>query len=160
MLVNNLPSFLRKRFSVLTHYNWIHYFRKHWVMVILSMLVGIFSHLLWDAFTHLNLRYPDATYSQVRFLGHRLYLLLQYSNSLIGLAVVIGYIARMPQHQLIKVRRSPFAYWLLVGIFGTITGAIIANNTTDYIDIIFYINTCISSALLGLTLTSLLFKYG
>ena len=96
-------------------------------MVIYSMLVGIASHLLWDALTHLNLADPNATDSMIYIGGIRLYILLQYASSVLGLIVVVWYILkfnkkspnRMINEEIqftANTTKSTVQYWVLMFI--------------------------------------------
>ncbi len=51
-LFNNSPAFLQVRLADYKNLDWNNYFRKNWLIVIISILIGTFSHLLWDSFTH------------------------------------------------------------------------------------------------------------
>lgn len=51
-LINSLPELLRIRFSKYTGNNWLAWVKKYWYVLIYSSLIGIFSHIFWDAFTH------------------------------------------------------------------------------------------------------------
>lgn len=51
-LIDHLPEFLRKKYAKFYQMNWFEYARKRWYVIIYSSLIGIFSHLFWDAFTH------------------------------------------------------------------------------------------------------------
>ena len=51
-LIDHLPEFLRKKYQRFYQLDWIAYARKRWYVILYSALIGIFSHLFWDAFTH------------------------------------------------------------------------------------------------------------
>jgi hypothetical protein len=51
-LIYHLPAFLQKKYQHYIGQDWISYARKNWLVVISSAVIGIFSHLFWDAFTH------------------------------------------------------------------------------------------------------------
>ena len=51
-LINNLPPFLNQRFIYLKNFNWIKHLKQHFFVIIISALIGIYSHLIWDEFTH------------------------------------------------------------------------------------------------------------
>ncbi len=53
-LFSHLPYILHRRLSNFKRFNWNKYFRKNWHIVIISILVGAATHLLWDKFTHEN----------------------------------------------------------------------------------------------------------
>jgi hypothetical protein len=51
-LIDNSPTFLRKRLSEYKTFDWTKYFTNRWLIVGISILIGSASHLLWDSFTH------------------------------------------------------------------------------------------------------------
>ena len=51
-LYENLPLFLKSRFSSFADFDFSTYFKRNYLIVILSILIGAFSHILWDSFTH------------------------------------------------------------------------------------------------------------
>lgn len=51
-LIENLPGFAQKRLSRLKKDEWMRYFKANWKLVVISILLGAYSHLFWDAFTH------------------------------------------------------------------------------------------------------------
>jgi hypothetical protein len=169
-LIKNLPEFFKNKFTKYTGFNWNQFFKKHFFMIIISMIAGIFSHLLWDAFTHLNLVNPNAIDSNVYVGSFRLYKALQYSNSLIGMLVVIFYIMRLPDDAPVKktvkpekmiffiekpqeIRYEKLQYWILVLSFIIVTTVIAIASIPDYIDIILLIDIIISGTLIGIILT-------
>lgn len=60
-LLAHLPEWLRRRVFQYALFNWPLHFRQHYVGVLLSIVLGAVSHLLWDSFTHPN-------YVMVKFL--------------------------------------------------------------------------------------------
>ncbi|HYH15674.1 MAG TPA: DUF4184 family protein, partial [Flavisolibacter sp.] len=60
-LVQNLPNFLRKRFIGVKRMNWMPYFKKHWIQICLSILLGALTHIGWDRFLHVS---SDFLYEQ------------------------------------------------------------------------------------------------
>ena len=93
-LILNLPGSLGSKYYSYIGYNWNKYFRKHIVMVIFSFIIGILSHLLWDSFTHLSISNPDYVLSDVYVGNVKLFILLQYSNSVLGLLIVLWHVRR------------------------------------------------------------------
>ena len=166
-LIENLPGPLEDRFASYKNFNWIAYFKKHFFVVIISLLIGIASHLLWDALTHLNLHDPDSTLSVIK-IGHaRLYIILQYSCSLIGLFIIAIYIYKMPRIKTKQTTQGKFQYWLFVILTSALAGSYLGTNIYEetnlgpyykgYIIIIIYI--CISSLLFALIIVSFIYKF-
>jgi hypothetical protein len=68
--------------------------RSSWLLAPLSMLAGIWTHLLWDSFTHENgwtVRHVAVLRSQVTVLWYtgELCHVLQYASSVLGLGAVL-----------------------------------------------------------------------
>ena len=51
-LINNAPVSFQRRLKRYIDFNWFSYFKKRWPIVIICAVMGIYSHLIWDAFTH------------------------------------------------------------------------------------------------------------
>jgi len=169
--IYNLPAFIGDKFEVYTSFYWPAYFRKHFIIVIYSLLIGITSHLLWDAFTHLNLADPDATDSNIYWAGMRLYIFLQYSTSLIGLFIVAWYILKIPKarvqktkHERMKYQITPSGgrktnktgFWILFMLIASITIILAIYLVDDPANVILLIHIAISGLLLSLIITPIL----
>ena len=166
-LISNLPRPLEERFHRYKNFDWFTFLKKNFLIVVLSLLVGIASHLLWDAFTHLNLRYPDAVTSRAKFMGKRVYIILQYSCSLLGLAAIVWVTLKMPRTRVKKASTTKFKYWLFVFLLAALVAAFWVTSifkgyeaANDYYIsyTILAIYICISSFLAALTLVSLGYK--
>jgi hypothetical protein len=95
-LIKNLPGALGDKFANIIGFKWNTFFKSHFLVVIRSMLIGITTHLVWDAFTHLNLSNPDVNATKVLIFNTYLPSLLQDISSIAGLIIVAWYITRMP----------------------------------------------------------------
>jgi len=166
-LIKNLPQSVGNRFRAYIGFNWNVFFKKHFVIVIYSLLIGIASHLLWDAFTHLNLADPNATDSNIYIGPIRLYILLQYASSVLGLIVVIGYILRFNKRPsggtiseelsfTTSTTKSKVQYWALVAIIACLTVIISSFFIGQPMNIILLIEISISGLLLALILSPLI----
>jgi len=114
--IDNAPPFLKKRFFRYHNVDWSSYFRKHWVAVVVSLLIGIATHLLWDHFTHSN-GHDEGPWHQrpVYVLGHKMadFIFRQYLSSAAGLLVVVYFLVNMPRAAHVPVApRSQ--YWFIV----------------------------------------------
>ena len=52
ILIEYLPFSLNIRFSSFSKFNWNKYFQRNIIVVLISLIVGIASHIFWDSFTH------------------------------------------------------------------------------------------------------------
>lgn len=100
-LFENLPLIFKKRFLKFKAFNWNLYFKKYFLIVIISIITGILSHLFWDSFTHENgyfvSLFPAFT-KDVNSFGIRIpfYKVLQHVSSLTGGLVIIYALWKMP----------------------------------------------------------------
>jgi hypothetical protein len=153
-LIDNLPIPLRERAEPYRNTNWMAYLKKNFLIAILSMIVGIVTHLLFDALTHLNLADPDATTSNI-LMGHtRLYIILQYSLSLVCLLIIARVIYSAPRHSLSKIQPAHVMaqFWLFFGLITLLVASVFYTIAFEHIkfDVIVLINIIITSTLSSL----------
>ncbi|QQO09125.1 DUF4184 family protein [Breznakiella homolactica] len=104
-LITHLPGFLKARFIRYRGTDWLRYFRTHWIAVILSVLIGIASHLLWDSFTHRTgffVRHFSILQKPLGSPGHliALYRLFQHCSTIAGGLIIAGAVLAMPRDSL------------------------------------------------------------
>lgn len=114
-LYDNLPLFLKSRLSVFKQLNWNYYFVKNWIIVIISIIIGAFSHIFWDSFTH----FDGYFVKKIPILSKTVALnsidvpivkILQHSSTIIG-AFIIGFsIFKIPIHNTEK-QNINLKYW-------------------------------------------------
>src|SRR5690606_111807 len=51
-LIDNLPPVLKNRLVVFKHFQWTEYFKSNVLVVLVSSLFGVITHIIWDSFTH------------------------------------------------------------------------------------------------------------
>jgi hypothetical protein len=156
-LFNNLPLFLASRVSIFKQFNWNLYFKKNWLIVIISTLIGAFSHIFWDSFTHENKYFVNLIpllKNTVEFVGFQMpiFKILQHLSTLIG-GIIIGYaIFKLPVNHNLKGSLS-ISYWsVLTGVTFTII-AIRLLTGLDYKLYPHVIATSISAFIIALTFT-------
>jgi hypothetical protein len=120
-LCSNLPIILRSRFEAFNQFDWHFHVKQHFAIILISMLVGASSHLLWDSFTHKQGYFVQA----IPFLSNTLhcfnysfpfYKIVQHSSTFIGGLVIACAIKSLPKKS-ISNKKISTTYWLL--IFGT-----------------------------------------
>jgi len=163
-LIKNLPSFLGDKFARFIGFRWNPFFRKHFLMIIISMFIGILSHLLWDSFTHLNISNPGINASKVRVFNTQLHALLQDFSSIAGIIVIMWYIVRLPNNDAATIANSNMhgtknktLYWLLVTGLSLLTWVII-HFLRHPKNVILRIDVVITAAIFGLIASSLVQK--
>lgn len=160
-LVEHLPKNLRRRFEKWRDFDWTAYFRKHFIVVIYSLFIGILTHMLFDAFTHLNMSYPDSIRSRLMFGRWRVYILLQYAFSVIGLYVVWYQVRKLPLQPVRRFSRGVARYWIYIILVATAIGSYAITNVSDpdEVDYLFIINVCIASLLCALIFVSFVDRF-
>jgi hypothetical protein len=168
-LLNNLPSFLQRRFIKEKDFNWPLWLKQYWLRICLSIIVGAASHLLLDSFTNQNGYFVKA----IPFLQQSYrtdYTALYYNNilsyvlSIAGCLVMLFAILQLPADQRAKINKPQMLYWLLALLF-TILITFIKTNAIDnermkqywYLYIASYVIIAVAAFLLSIVFTSLLF---
>lgn len=156
-LVKNLPKSIKSRFHPIVEFNWHTYFSKNWLVVILSILIGAFSHLFWDSFSH-NHGYfvMDMPILQdtLNVFGTEtpIYKILQHTSTLLGAAIIILTIYKLPKVE-IETTKINSTYWM---VFIGLTFLIISIRLLSGLKLQDYGNlivTAITAGLIGLILT-------
>lgn len=118
-LINNLPLFLQQRFSRFTAFNWNKRFRKEWPVIIISMVIGGVSHFFWDSFSHFDgvlfRRYPRLR-GNINLFDTELEIpyLVQYASTLLGIMLILVFVARMPHVKKPKIQPISAKFWITV----------------------------------------------
>lgn len=155
-LIEHLPFSLNIRFSVFEKFNWNSYFRQNIIVVLISLIIAIASHLFWDSFTHEGGYFAEA----IPVLQYKFYILnhqingaeiFQYICSAVGVIVMLLYIFKFPEGRNTK-QKNILNFWLLV-----LTIMIFVLNARLYLDILHnhdwhedIIVTIISGMLIGI----------
>jgi Domain of unknown function (DUF4184) len=162
LMIDNLPKILYIRLLSFKQLNWRKYFKAHWFVVCISIIIGTCSHLLWDSFTHGDgyfVKMMPALAGRIGFLGVQIHIfkLLQYGCSLAGGIAIMLVIFHLPKQEPME-REKIGSYWIMVLL---LTFFILTLRLLVGIEQRFYDNLIISviaSGLLALILTSLVFK--
>lgn len=151
-LLEQLPDFLFRRFYFLKNADWVRSFRKRYGIIILSVIIGIVSHLLLDRFTHTD----TYTYHQkagINLSPHRETVVrqwLQWGGSVIGVLILFWQIMAVPACK--KVKKNPFpAFWPVTGAVALVVFVIRRAFPLEGDD---RINTWIGGVLLGIVVAS------
>ena len=151
----------QKENNTLPHQYWI----KWCFIFICSAIIGMFSHTLWDSFTHEKgyfvLLFPIL---KARVINIPIYKFLQHGGTFIGFLVISKFLFDERSRECCKWKTVSFAkkilYWILV-LISTIAVIIIRllnenqSLTIKYLGTI--IVTCIPAFFLSLTLASVVF---
>jgi len=120
-LILNLPIFFQKRFIDTLTFNFVRYVKQKPFIFFYSALLGSFTHLVWDSFTHGNSFFVNRLWfykgSYVYFMGveYPLFYALQYISTYVGLAIVFWYIFRKRSYQT-EFNKPIVWYWLGISL--------------------------------------------
>ena len=158
-LIDHLPMFLNRRFSAFRNSKSSH---RNSLIIIISVIIGAASHLIWDSFTHptgyfvlhMRLLKHNVVLFQHTFL---LYNILQQLSSLSGALIIIIAIWQMTPEK-ISIQKPITYYWLII-----ISTAIIVLAIRSFAGLSFkqygdVIVTIISGLLVGLIIASVFTK--
>ena len=152
-LINNTPNFLFYRFNKFLKDKPVLNSFKHFKWIVLSAIIGIFSHLLWDSFTH----------RQGFFEGHLPILLKQFTLwgkdyilfsflqtwcSILGGLYILYFVLKMPRKY--KYREFRIIQFWTIAISCSFLVIYVRHCTT----IEQFIATSISSGFIGLIFSS------
>jgi Domain of unknown function (DUF4184) len=164
IFIGYLPFSLNIRLSSFSKFNWNKYFQRNIIVVLISLIVGIASHLFWDSFTHAGGYFAKAIpilRDPVNILNHEVYgaTILQYVSSVFGGIVLMVVVFKLPEGYNTK-QDNIFNFWLLVALI-----MISVINVRLYLDTLLnhhnhedIIVTTVSGALIGITALSFLLK--
>ncbi|WP_375560353.1 DUF4184 family protein [Bernardetia sp. OM2101] len=115
-LFKNLPTFLQTCFNDFLDFDFVDYFKKRFLIVIFSLLLGVFSHLFWDGFTHHDGFFVElfsVLQTKTAFYSIPVFKILQHFSTLIGGFCIAFWIYKLPQNSK-TIYPISFNYWLSV----------------------------------------------
>lgn len=115
---NNAPYFLKRKLANFQPLNWMNWFRKNWQIVLLSLLLGTASHLVWDKLTHHTVPMVQSASGFNKFVTPKdrnmTYFLFWDINSLIGGFLVLCSIWWLPSKRIMPNKHTS-PYWICFG---------------------------------------------
>jgi hypothetical protein len=120
-LINNLPSFLQRQYGSFKDFNFLRYLRHHWFVFLYSVIAGIASHFLWDAFSHGTsiFAFMSDLYRQKVYILDKdfsMFMVSQYLHSLFGMVIFARFIFRFSAGKKAPVSRVKTSYWITIGL--------------------------------------------
>ncbi|WP_212001899.1 DUF4184 family protein [Chitinophaga sp. HK235] len=119
-LVRYLPAWAGSRLHHFRYFHWGSYFRRHYLVVIGSVIAGTLSHFFLDAFTHGNgyfVQLMPFLQGDVQVFGQTMeaWYLMQYITSLAGLLLLFYFFMKIPADPLPagQPARNKAIFWLL-----------------------------------------------
>lgn len=162
-LIDNLPIILKGRLLIYKNFNWSLYFKNNFIVIFISILFGIATHIFWDGFTHKHGQFVQIIHglnSNFMISGHSfpVYKLLQHSSTIIGGLIVIYALLQLPMNKNCYLASSVIRYWLMICLITLITVSIRILAGLDYRQYGDVLVTIISGGLLGLIITPKLLR--
>ncbi len=120
-LIDNLPPVLKNRLVVFKHFQWTEHFRNNVLVVLLSSLIGIITHIIWDSFTHQHghsVEAIGALQDTFMIVGYEVpvYKILQHTSTLVGGILILYALFRLPVETSSPKADTKLSYWLSVTI--------------------------------------------
>lgn len=117
-LLENAPLFIKQRVLHLDTFNWNFYFKNNWMIVLSSSLIGILSHIFWDAFTHNQgyfVTHIDYLKTTISLFGAitPIWKIAQHGSTLIGALIILFAFNKLPQQFELKASIDK-NYWISV----------------------------------------------
>lgn len=165
-LAANLPSYFAldarlQNARKLSLWEWKLDTLQKWIVFLVSIVIGFYSHVLVDSFTHSSGYFVARIYLlQDNFLGIRIYKWLQHGLSMLGLivqaAIIIYWLGRLrPERDGAYVRTSgKLLYWLIVAASAavTVSAKIVLSSSGNMLGSL--IVSSISGMLIGIVIAS------
>jgi hypothetical protein len=161
-LFYNLPGNIRSRILIFTDFNWNNYFKTNWIIVIISILIGVISHLFWDGFTH-NHGYFVEHISELRnlviFFDKKVPVLkiAQHLSTFIGGIIILFAISKLPKNNISSSSINK-NYWIITLFLIVIIMSLRFLTGLNYKEYGHIIVSTISAIMISTILTSLYFN--
>lgn len=163
-LIDNMPGFLSKRLQSFKQFDWALHFRENIPVVLISIIIGTASHIIWDKFTHGNSETSAAWFPfllKTFHLGNMklaVYDVLQHLSSIAGALLIFYAVMKIPVQPYISKPMSTMVwFWFMVGVMSLpvfVIRILTKNYHHNRDDIIMLM---ITAGLSGLVFASLLF---
>jgi len=162
VFISHLPDFFQSRLGIFIGFEWNEYFSSNWMKVILSMLLGISTHFLWDGFTHgpEQFAFVDNTFLMLEYKGMKMYEWHFWVGSIFGLLFIGLLFLRIKPKPIIGATvGKKRVYWIVVLLlFIVITYIRYIYGISDYQIYIQYLVISMSAMGLSILFTSLVFQ--
>jgi len=169
-LIDNLPPFLSQRFQQFKNFNWTLHFLKHLPVIIISAWIGIYSHIIWDEFTHKGTyiveNYSFFTNYLTTVFGQNIFIynLLQHTSSLAGIIVIGTILLSFKRDKNAFLNTKWMLFWIVTIIFALslftlklfMISDVIKLNTHYFVILLL---TLVATFLIGIVLTSFIYSF-
>jgi len=160
-LIDNLPYFIQSKFYELKQFKFEQYMKVHWLVFVISAILGTASHLFWDSFTHADTwieRNLTIYETIIPFKGARypLYYALQVFSSYLGLAILLIYFLSVKPSLSAQMVKPTIFYWLLLLIISSVVFFLRFYWQPDSLNFVFGVITGISAVSIALIFAGLI----
>lgn len=117
-LIHNSPAWIQWKFQDTLHFNVRTYFKNHWIIFLLSAMIGSASHVFWDSFTHASGYFANTLWfykgTSIPFGGanYPLFYALQQISTAVGLLIFLIFIFLKKSDPGAIVYEPRAKYWL------------------------------------------------
>jgi len=153
-LIENLPKTFQMRLHELKMYDWKSYFLKNWIIVCLSILIGVYSHILWDAFTHPNTYFVNLLSLEKTVVGIPIYKILQHGSTFVGGMYIIWHFFNIKKSN-VPVSNPNKVYWVEIALLTIIIMGVRINFGLHLLAFGNLIVSTISATIIATIITSL-----
>lgn len=161
-LIENAPNYFYSRTKKYINFNWINYLINNKAKVVISILIGIFSHIFWDSFTHENgffvkeIKILQSTFV-INQQDFHLLKILQHLSTFLGL-IYIFYIFNNLCKNDNSIHKMNLKFYLSIVITTFILLFALIKFNSDTLKIGNLIATIISSTCISTLIICLIFK--
>ncbi len=118
-LIHYSPRFIKNRWCHYIGYDWSKRWKENWKMIMVSAMIGVFSHTFLDSFTHPHrfmTEHIDFLSSTVSIFGSEMivYNIGQTWGSVFGLMAIMAVVMREPEKRQFRSGfRTKIIFWML-----------------------------------------------
>lgn len=158
----NCPNIIKSRVLLFSKFNWNNYFKENWIIVLISTIIGIASHLFWDGFTHNHgyfVEHISSLKNSFSFLGNEIpiWKITQHASTLLGAIIIVASFFKLPENiiQPIGINQK---YWGTISILTVTISILRFLINLNHISPGNIIVTVISAFLISLVISPVLIK--
>ncbi len=163
LLFQNLPEVIKNRVLIFTEFDWNIYFKRNWFIILISLLIGIISHIFWDAFTHKHGYFVNeitALKNTIRIFGTEIpfWKIAQHGSTFLGSFIIITAFLSLPKDYSFKAIPNNI-YWTTIILFASAVLFIRFISNPKALNIGNFAVSWIASFLLSITIIPLIIKF-
>jgi hypothetical protein len=112
-LIDNLPNYFQIRLQKVRNFDWLVYFKQNITATLLALIIGAYTHIIWDMFTHKGGYFVELLQLESNFFhfSYPWYKVLQHGSSIIGGLIIIYLFHYQKKTEITKQNNYP-KYWL------------------------------------------------